>query len=128
MENLQWLFNATRQPGVVCDSSRQHPDHDHVVVLKNNELFEIKLRKKWRNASVQDASVQELEAIFDAIIARFERLDDGNLCSSPAALTSDRRHPWAKVSTNDLSSSISIAKAKHSRGLSSNASRGTQPV
>lgn len=73
---------------------RRYPGNDYVVVLKKVELFQIQLRKGGRNASLQ-----ELEAMFDAIIARLQLFDDYSVYSSPAALTADKRNSWARVST-----------------------------
>lgn len=93
MSSLQWLFNANRQPGIGLDSMCRCPGNDYVLVLKQVELFQIQLRKGGQNASLQ-----EMEATFDAIISRFEMFDDKLLHSSPAALISDKRSSWARVS------------------------------
>ena len=93
MEPLQWLFNAIREPGLGLDSMRRYPRNDYLVVLKGMKLFQIRLRKGARNASLQ-----EIEAVFDAISSPFEIFDDNNLHSSPAALISDKRNSWARVS------------------------------
>lgn len=92
MGSLQWLFNATREPGVVSDSMRRYSGNDYAVVLKEKELFQMQLRKGGRNASIQ-----ELEAAFHAIITRLEPSSNEDLYSSPAALTSDKRNSWARV-------------------------------
>ena len=80
MSSLQWIFNATRQPGVGLDSMCRCPGNDYVLVLKQVELFQVQLRKGGQNEYLQ-----EIEATIDAIISRFEIFDDSLLHSSSVA-------------------------------------------
>lgn len=105
----KWLFNSTRVPQLECDkmvSYAQFSDdekiQDHVAVLRKGRVFKVAVQDDHG----QDVSFEQLQATFEAIVARDET--DTNIF--PGLLTTDDRDSWAKV--GEISDSI-----EQSRGI-----------
>lgn len=92
-----WLFNSTRVPQLKCDkmvSYAQSPDdrkaQDHIAVLRKGHVFRLKVQ----NDDGEDVTLKQLEASFEAIMARVSASD---VELGTGLLTTDERDSWAKV-------------------------------
>lgn len=92
----KWLFNSTRIPQLECDKmvsyahfSEDGKIQDHVAVLRKGRVFKVAVQ----DDQGQDVPFQQLQATFEAIVAREET--DTNIF--PGFLTTDDRDSWAKI-------------------------------
>lgn len=89
-----WLFNSTRIPQLKCDkmvryaSSDEQSSRDHIAVLRKGHVFKVMLQ----DGDGKDVPFQQLQATFEAIVARVEGDDVWS-----GLLTTDERDSWAKV-------------------------------
>lgn len=87
MNSSNWIFNATRTPGIKIDKMHRFPGNDYLVVLRHGHIFKVLLKDRG-----QAVSISSLNAIFQWI------LDEANQAlPSVAALTADERSSWAEV-------------------------------
>lgn len=90
-----WLFHSARVPQLKCDkivSYAPPPDdryaRDHIAVLRKGRVFKVMLQDE----AGKDVSSRQLQATFEAIVARVE----GD-CVWTGLLTTDERDSWAQV-------------------------------
>ena len=81
-ETYQWLFSASREPGIEEDRILKHPQNDYTVVFRYGHAFKVSLKHDF----------QTLKVIFDKILAETPKQMSG-----VGVLTADKRDRWAKV-------------------------------
>ncbi|KAI0020291.1 polyketide synthase [Xylariomycetidae sp. FL0641] len=89
-EGQDWLFCATRRPGLALDRVERHAPSGTVAVLRRGHVFELRIPAGGGGASAVD--VAALRASYEQIIGRSEE-------SLPpvCALTADERGSWATL-------------------------------
>lgn len=89
-DSWKWLFNACREPRHGRDQMRRYPHNFHCAVLRRGHVFKLDLVHSNGIA----ASPDELNKAFDVMIDKTSCVE-----TSLAALTSDNREEWSKVSS-----------------------------
>ena len=90
MQSLQWLFNATRQPGIDVDKVSKYPGNNYLVALRRGHIFKIILEEGGH-----DVSYPILKRKFEAVLQQSRES-----LPSLATLSADKRGSWAKLQEN----------------------------
>lgn len=89
VEGRDWLFWATRRPGLEGDRIERHVSNHTVAVLRRGHVFEMKLPDA--DQTLQLSAVQEA---YDEILSM-----SGDSAPPVCTLTADERNSWASVRT-----------------------------
>ena len=88
MDSMKYIFNAYREPRIGVDVVQSQLKGDHLIVLRDGQIFQVDLK-----AGNERVSYQGLRDAFQSI------LDASDMVSTEkiATLTADDRDRWAKV-------------------------------
>ncbi len=102
MESYQWMFNACRIPGPSVDhpAKYKHEEHKYIVVLRQNQFFQV-----MHEVDGQQLSASELEEQFRHIYQTAQQ------APAVGALTTENRDIWASARGKLLSVHGSNARA-----------------
>lgn len=86
-EYRNWLFNATRRPGLVVDHMERHPWSHNIVVLRRGHVFQITLPE-----IEEDIKPSAIHATYKAIL---DASEDPEIAVS--SFTADERWSWSHI-------------------------------
>lgn len=88
-EGREWLFYATRRPGLGVDSMERHTPNHVVAVMRRGHVFQLTLPDRGQ--------LQSLSAVHQAYDHILKLSEDSS--PSVCTLTADGRNSWAQVRT-----------------------------